>query len=516
MRRYLFVGCLALLFGCSWTQDIAAAQDIEMVDSAVAPERPATPAAQLIAPQAKPVRIQLPATIRPLKQNSSEPQPDKQQVGYLEPFDPNWVPQHQPLVLPDGGRVWRYELHSADAVGLRCQMWGNPTQAQLEIRFYDPRSGYVLPPIVSPILDEEGVWWGPTIWGDTLGIEIYQPDGAEGEFSIAIVGVVYLFCTGDCGTPGGGTDFNCYNDITCFPAWKNSFEDNAVGKYFFVSGSGCFTCTGTMVNRQPGDFSPLFITAQHCMDRQSETHSMEIFWEYETATCNGTPANPNTLPRNSGALLLKRYQDADTILVGLYDPPGVNAYVGWSTISPVGESIAGVHHPASSFKRISFGTVEAADDNVSFSGISYPVDTWRVRYTSGTTEGGSSGSALYGADRRLRGVLTGGVRDCPPVTKYYGRFSDATTNLRYYLINTDIASPVFVNRAVSGDPENGGNSERGTAANPFNTVYEATFAVRANDTVRIVPGNYNERFRVWRPMRLEREGSSGVVRIGAP
>jgi hypothetical protein len=40
--------------------------------------------------------------------------------------------------------------------------------------------------------------------------------------------------------------------------------------------------------------------------------------------------------------------------------------------------------------------------------------------------------------------------------------------------------------------------------------------VRANDTVRIVPGNYNERFRVWRPMRLEREGSSGVVRIGAP
>jgi hypothetical protein len=518
MRRYLFVGCLALLFGCSWTQDIAAAQDIEMVDSAVAPERPATPAAQLIAPQAKPVRIQLPATIRPLKQNSSEPQPDKQQVGYLEPFDPNWVPQHQPLVLPDGGRVWRYELHSADAVGLRCQMWGNPTQAQLEIRFYDPRSGYVLPPIVSPILDEEGIWWGPTIWGDTLGIEIYQPSGTSSEFPIAIVGIVYLFCSANCGTPGGGTGFNCHNDITCFPAWKNSFEDNAVGKYFFVSGSVCFTCTGTMVNRQPGDFSPLFITAQHCMGTQSETHSMEIFWEYETATCNGTPADPYTLPRNSGALLLKRYQDADTILVGLYDPPGVNAYVGWSTTSPVGESIAGVHHPASSFKRISFGTVVGQEENSRFRDIPYTVDTWVTNYTSGTIEGGSSGSALYGADRRLRGVLTGGFLGCPPATVlgYYGRFSDATTNLRYYLINTDIASPVFVNRAVSGDPENGGNSERGTAANPFNTVYEATFAVRANDTVRIVPGNYNERFRVWRPMRLEREGTSGVVRIGAP
>lgn len=518
MRLCLFV-YLSLLLGCSWAQDsvgITETVETEIADAVIAPERPVPPTGQLVAPRVKPVRIQLPATIRPIHLNNGELQPDKKQVGYLEPFDPNWVPQHQPVVLPDGGRVWRYELHSTDAVGLRCQMWGNPAQGQLQIRFYDPASGYVLPEIVSPTLDEEGIWWGPTIWGDTLGIEVYQPNGASGEFPIAIVGVVYLFCTGDCGTPGGGTDLNCYNDITCFPAWKNSLEDNAVGKYFFLSGSTCFTCTGTMINRQPGDFSPLFITAHHCMERQSETHSMEIFWEYETTACDGTPVDPNTLPRNNGALLLKRYRDADTILVGLYAPPGVNAYVGWFTASPVGESGTGVHHPASSFKRISFGTVQSADDNVSFSGLPYTVDTWRIRYTNGTTEGGSSGSALYGADRRLRGVLTGGVRACAPVDKYYGRFSDAFTNLRYYLENVNIASPVFVNRAVSGDPENGGNSERGTAANPFNTVYEATFAVRANDTVRIVPGNYNERFRVWRPMRLERSGTSGVVRIGAP
>ncbi|MDW8107489.1 MAG: hypothetical protein RMK45_08420, partial [Armatimonadota bacterium] len=60
------------------------------------------------------------------------------------------------------------------------------------------------------------------------------------------------------------------------------------------------------------------------------------------------------------------------------------------------------------------------------------------------------------------------------------------------------------------------SSERGTATNPFNTVYEATFCVQTNGTVRIRPGNYNERFRLWRAMRLERDGTSGVVRIGAP
>ena len=49
---------------------------------------------------------------------------------------------------------------------------------------------------------------------------------------------------------------------------------------------------------------------------------------------------------------------------------------------------------------------------------------------------------------------------------------------------------------------------------PFNTVYEATFAVRAGDTVRIVPGSYNERMTIWRPMRLERSGTTGMVSIG--
>jgi hypothetical protein len=96
----------------------------------------------------------------------------------------------------------------------------------------------------------------------------------------------------------------------------------------------------------------------------------------------------------------------------------------------------------------------------------------------------------------------------------YGRLDVGYPNLRWYIF--EMANPTFVNRAVAGDPGNDGSSERGTSANPFNTVYEGTFCVPSNGTVRIVPGNYNERFRVWRPMRLEREGSSGVVRIGAP
>ena len=106
---------------------------------------------------------------------------------------------------------------------------------------------------------------------------------------------------------------------------------------------------------------------------------------------------------------------------------------------------------------------------------------------------------------------------CPPnpnSLSYYGRLDVAYPIVRWYI--WEMANPTYVNRAVAGDPGNDGSSERGTSANPFNTVYEGTFCVPSNGTVRIRPGNYNERFRVWRPMRLEREGTSGVVRIGAP
>jgi len=70
--------------------------------------------------------------------------------------------------------------------------------------------------------------------------------------------------------------------------------------------------------------------------------------------------------------------------------------------------------------------------------------------------------------------------------------------------------------SLFGDPGNDGTGERGTAANPFNTVYEATFCVPTYGTVEVVPGNYNERFTVWRPMTLVRSGGSGMVVLGAP
>jgi len=74
-------------------------------------------------------------------------------------------------------------------------------------------------------------------------------------------------------------------------------------------------------------------------------------------------------------------------------------------------------------------------------------------------------------------------------------------------------SPCHVDRAFNG-------SEQGTSSQPYNTAIEGVRYVIPGAIVLIRPGAYNERFfdasQLNRPMRLERWGSSGVVRIGAP
>jgi hypothetical protein len=111
--------------------------------------------------------------------------------------------------------------------------------------------------------------------------------------------------------------------------------------------------------------------------------------------------------------------------------------------------------------------------------------------------------------------LTGGLSGCAPITARYGRLDRAFVNLRYFLNDADVPfGVVFVNGGVGGDQGNAGNTERGTAANPFNAVAEASFCVRTGQELRIIPGVYNERFTIRRPMTLTRNGGSGTVTIG--
>lgn len=525
MKRYLGIALAVALAGAATAQEEDLLSIEVAIDGAPAPKQvnwllPGT----RLAPQVPAVQVELPRTERPEPSWEGYSEVSAfQPAGYAAPAPPELMKRLRWRELPDGGRVAALELHSQDAKALRVQFTGHFGRNGEQLRVYDPKGGYTFGPYSNPILNEDGTWWTTIIFGERIGLEFYIPSGVERPQLPELTGIGYMFAGWEGGDfePAGGCLFR---DVACEASWRDG-EARGVTMLSVLSGGNVFGfCSGAALNRNPGDFAPIVMTAHHCVEDQAEANSTVFVWNFQNATCNGTPPDPNSLPRSVGSLLLKRYPDSDWTLLGSYEPIAAGWYLGWDSSSSwsSGSAATGIHHPGGTFKRISFGSVTSSDNDRCFCPPSqsscvippcFRADVWSIDYTTYGIRPGSSGSPVMDGSRRVRGTLTGGPSDDCTIARY-GRFADAFGNIRWYIF--EMANPTFVNRAVAGDPGNDGSSERGTSANPFNTVYEGTFCVPTGGTVRIVPGNYNEQFRVWRPMRLERSGTSGVVVIGRP
>lgn len=469
------------------------------------------PATALIDASAPPIRLNLPATLV----RAAAPASDCDEIGYIEPSTPDVRSAIDTLPwaeTPDGGAALRLEFVSNGAVGLRLEL----TDIEgLEVRLYDPASGIVFGPYSSPRLDENGRWWTTVVFGDVLGLELYQPgkgDAATRMPEITAVAHLYRAPGGDRGQPPTGT---CDPDVTCDGGWNNSVEERSVGYMLFnCTPTTCGQCTGALLNRSPSDLptgfvSPTFMTARHCITSQSDAGTLIVIWGFKTATCNGAAPDLNSLPRNDGSLLLKTTFASEWSLLGLYQRDLGNNYAGWNAnFLSNGSAVTSINHGDGQPKRIATGTKTGESSCLG------ATNEWTTVYTFGRTIPGASGSPLFDSNRQVRGTLSCDNRDCPPTQmSWYGRLDTAFPTIGVYLFN--MPNPSVANRAVAGDPGNDGTAELGTALNPFNTVYEATFCVPTGGTVQVAPGNYNERFTLWRPMTLAKTGS-GTVIIGAP
>lgn len=535
MLRLLITACIvSFVLGSLWAQG-SDDEDVYEVDAAVRQETlPPLYASRksLLAPQAQPTRVRLPRTVvpppTPHEGETARPILD---VGYTEDAPPHllgqakwqWIQSYDAETnRPLRGWVCRLELLSENAVGLRLKMRGR-IESGVQMHVYSPDSEVVLPVRAYP--DEDGYWWTPSVWHtSTIGLEVFVPEEVDTQRLPEIAAIAYMY-------QGIEPDFSpaelgCHRDVTCFSS--HSDVARGVARILYPRDNRQSVCTGQLMNRSPSDLAPIFSTAQHCISTQTSASGVEVFWFFQTTTCNGTPPNLNTVPRTLGARLLKQHSNSDWTLLGLFEPPNGDVFLGWTNTDwSLGSNGSAVHHPGGTFKRISFfSRVFGVGTGCGFIGGLWDTE---ISFGSGTIEGGSSGSAGLDSNLRMRGVASCAETDgndangnpiwkCPrpddPLWVGWGRLDQAFSHTRYYL--SDMANPTFVDRSVSGDSGNNGDTERGTSSNPFNTVHEATFCVPANGTVRIAPGNYNERFTLWRPMTLRRDGSSGTVQIGAP
>jgi len=359
---------------------------------------------------------------------------------YCDAIDPGL---YQWISLPEGGRAAVFSVKSSEAVALRAEIKIIHMPKGAELRFYNPTNPeevygpYLIDQIRGQMVDDS--FWSPVIESDSIAIEIFLPKGLDcDDLSIAIPQVSHLWSSvlNSCGErrlSEISASGYCNIDIACTD-WKGSYEERSVAKMLFTKGGSTYACTGTaLTDKDPSTYIPYFLTSHHCISTQAAASSLITYWNFQKSSCYGP--NPSTVTqRTGGAKLLSTGSSTDYTLLRLYQNlPSGTAFAGWTgaTVN-YGSKVVGIHHPGGDLKKISFGTTQQGFYDCTGSGDGgltcnpHPGDGTHIaiQWYDGTTEAGSSGSALFDNQGHVIGSLRGGVASCqnPNGLDYYGRF----------------------------------------------------------------------------------------------
>ena len=352
--------------------------------------------------------------------------------------------------LKDGSLVWRLRIESPGALSLNLGFteWSVPQGVTMTILTVD--GSEVIRPFSEKDNNAAGQLWTPVLNSDEVVIELAVPEQKLIEQVRLRLGAINAGFRSLNAAPlveeGRGTSGSCNVDVACPQGdpWRDQI--NAVGAYTV---SGIDTCSGSMVNNVRNDRTPYFLTAFHCGVDAADAASVVIFWNFQNSTCRtpGTPESGNGgdgsfAQFSSGTTFRAGLSASDFTLLQVNTPPnpawGVT-FAGWSREGLNPASGAGVHHPGVAEKRISFYDTNGG----SFTGThgsSWPCSTApgpgdnthiSVYWSLGITEGGSSGSPLYDANKRIIGQLHGGPSSCSATganrSDCYGRVSRSFT-----------------------------------------------------------------------------------------
>lgn len=348
---------------------------------------------------------------------------------------------------PRGGRIAAISFESPGAAGVRIGLQVGQLPGTAIVRAYSQAAtvAWELPGReVLAALDRNRLagdtsqvgrtYWLPTVKGEEATLEIELPPGIpESALQVSVPQVSHLYETGldarEVRTKAGESG-SCEIDVQCTSDFAE--ESKSVALMEFVSGGSTFLCTGTLLADRAGTGTPWFLSANHCIANQTEASSLATYWFYRSASCNATGVSQQAAARVGGATLLYASGTTDTSFMRLNDmPPAGVVYAGIANLAPVsGMSVASLHHPQGDLQKISRGSIQSlASCSTPTSCVSNQANGnfFVVRWSSGTTEGGSSGAAAFatsGGRRYVLGTLMSGAASCtnPNGNDYYGRF----------------------------------------------------------------------------------------------
>jgi hypothetical protein len=372
--------------------------------------------------------------------------------------------------LADGSKAARIVVRSASAAAVRMGLALRNASAGVSVRFVgSAHPEDVFGPFPATDLAATELYWSPVLEGETGTMEIVVPAGVAPEsIELSLVKVGHMVVAGAAlrdtalkwtVTGGIGGSGACEIDVACeAPTAAVTAAASSIALTVTTDARFVYQCTATLVNDSIGSRTPNLFTANHCLasDRDASPRStpaqlaasMNSYWFFDAPTC-GNRATPAYTLVAGGAALLGRSDDYDWALLRMKAPPPASAgFSAWraETLSS-GAAITAIHHPSGDLKKISHGALSGYtpyDDGSSFA---------TVRFTSGVTEPGSSGSPLLTLSGQgfyeVRGGLYGGDSSCsnPAGADDYSRLDIALPKIAQYL-TPNAANPAGISPVV--------------------------------------------------------------------
>ncbi len=337
-------------------------------------------------------------------------------------------------VLDNGDRVWRVELHCPQAMGIGVIFTEYVIPEGGRVFLYNA-NGRTLGGYTAQSNPGHTVLGVQPLVGTRVTIEYQEPAGAAGQGALTIGTVVHVYRP----APGMDRDFGdsgeCNVNVICPEGdnWRPEIRSVAC----IIAGGGY--CTGTLVNNCNNDSVPYFLTANHCLVGGTPPDAWVFRFNWDSPTCDPTENAP-TDQTVSGSTQLAANAGSDMLFLQLNSQPPPEfdvTYSGWDATGTVPDSGVCIHHPRGDIKKISHDTNAQAQQNIDVG--NGPADCWHVfNWDSGTTEPGSSGSALWDQNHRIVGQLYGGAANCTNnVDDYYGRFDVSYPLLTQWLGECD-------------------------------------------------------------------------------
>ncbi|MFK7921731.1 MAG: proprotein convertase P-domain-containing protein [Bacteroidia bacterium] len=323
--------------------------------------------------------------------------------------------------LGNGQLMWRMRVFSAKAKSLNLGFTDFYMPLGGTMRLYSPDMNTIQGPFSPADNESHGQLWTPIVNGEELVIEVVLPVNVKNQLLLHLGYVNHDFLGFGLRLSG-----SCNLDVNCGLADGFGIVDEyrdiirSVGVYGL---NGNTFCTGFLINNTGNDCRPFFMTANHCGLNNGNAASMVVYWNFENSTCrqplsgaSGGNGDGQLNQFNSGAIYRAGWAGSDFALVELDDEVPTEYlpfFAGFdATNGATGDSVIGIHHPATDEKRISFefDPTNIGDDNgnATPNGNYVIVNDWDI----GTTEGGSSGSPLFNKQKRVIGQLLGGGAAC--------------------------------------------------------------------------------------------------------